>query len=309
MKRVAGFGNKLVATVILLITFTIIFIPTLDFTVVLQDYLVHLLFFLIISGLIGLIVSNKIILYTSFGCAAALALFLKNASNTELKNPKVNDRDKISVVHINLSLITDVEALIKNINDESVDLISFQEYTPDWANIIPKIIKKQFPFNYEDVRIDIFGKAVFSKYPLSKVKMINYVDIPNIYVEVIKNDIEFKILSTYMTPALDKLSKNIAKSQFGMLEDFVKQLHGSIIVLGEFNQVYWSHDIIGFRNRTGLLNSRRNVDLSTLKMPYDHIFYSTALECYHFEEVNDFAANHMGCKASFQVSKIKNKKK
>ena len=90
MKRVAGIGNKIVAAMILLITVTAIFIPSIDFTEKLQDYLVHILFFLLVSGLIGLIISNKIILFTSFGCAAALALFLKNASNTELKNPKAH---------------------------------------------------------------------------------------------------------------------------------------------------------------------------------------------------------------------------
>ncbi|MBP6238723.1 MAG: endonuclease/exonuclease/phosphatase family protein [Saprospiraceae bacterium] len=301
MKRVAGIGNKIVAAMILLITVTAIFIPSIDFTEKLQDYLVHILFFLLVSGLIGLIISNKIILFTSFGCAAALALFLKNASNTELKNPKAHHQDKLTVVHINLSSITDVETVIKNINESSVDLISFQEYTPDWANIIPKIAGEKFPFNHEEVRIDIYGKAVFSKYPIRNLKIIEFADIPNIAIEIVKNNLNFKIFSTYMTPALEKQSKSIAKNQFEKLEKFIKSETGGLIVLGEFNQVYWSHDIISFRNRTGLLNSRKNVDISTLKMPYDHIFYAPYFECSRFEELNDSLANHIGCKASFQV--------
>ncbi len=301
MKRVAGIGNKIVAAMILLITITAIFIPSIDFTERLQDYLVHILFFLIVSGLIGLIISNKIILFTSFGCAAALALFLKNASNAELKNPQANHQDKLTVVHINLSLITDVETVIKNINESSVDLISFQEYTPDWANIIPKIAKEKFPYSHEDVRIDLFGKALFSKHPIYNSTVIKYDDIPNIAIEILKDNLKYKVLSTYMTPALEKQSKSIAKSQFAKLEKYVENEKGGLIVLGEFNQVYWSHDIIAFRNKTGLLNSRKNVDISTLKMPYDHIFYSPFLECSRFEEVNDNLANHIGCKASFQI--------
>lgn len=308
MKRVAGIGNKIVAGLILLITITAIFIPSIDFTDRLQDYLVHILFFLMVSGLIGLIINNRIILFTSFGCAAALALFLKNASNAELKNPKANHQDKLTVVHINLSSITDVETVIKNLNEPSVDLISFQEYTPDWANIIPKIANEKYPFKHEDIRIDLYGKAVFSKYPIQNLNIINYADIPNIGFEILKNNLNFTILSTYMTPALEKQSKSTAKSQFETLEQYIKKDTGRLIVMGEFNQVYWSHDIIALRNRTGLLNSRKNVDISTLKMPYDHIFYAPILECSHFEEINDNFANHIGCKASFQIksNKIRN---
>jgi len=307
LKRVAGIGNKIVASIILLITITAIFVPSIDFTDRLQDYLVHILFFLLVSGLIGLIISNKIILFTSFGCAAALALFLKNASNAELKNPKINHKDKLTVAHINLSSITDVETVKKILNDPAVDCISFQEYTPDWANIIPKISSEKYSFSHEDTRIDLYGKAVYSKYPIQNLHVIKYADIPNLAFEIMKSNLIFKIFSTYMTPALEKQSKSLAKSQFENLEKHIKQEKGSMIVMGEFNQVYWSHDIIALRNRTGLLNSRKNVDISTLKMPYDHIFYAPVLECSHFEEINDNLSNHIGCKASFQAKSNKNR--
>jgi len=309
VKQVAGIGNKIIAAFIILVTIVVIFIPSVDFTDHLQDYLVHILFLMIVSGLIGLIVNNRIILYTSFACAASLALFLKNASNTELKNPEINDRDRITVVHMNLSLITDIETVIKNIKDESVDIISFQEYTPDWANIIPKIAQNIYPYQHEVVRIDLFGKAIFSKYPIDNLEIIEYDDIPNISVDVNKKKLRFNLFSTYMTPALEKQSRSTARNQFKRLEEYIKEKNEGMIVMGEFNQVYWSHDILSFRNRTGLLNSRRGVDITSFKMPYDHIFYSPSLECYYFEELNDNTTNHIGCKASFQIKRESNKRK
>ena len=71
--------------------------------------------------------------------------------------------------------------------------------------------------------------------------------------------------------------------------------------MGEFNQVYWSHDIILFRTKTNLLNSRRTVNPATFKMPYDHIFYTPKLECYNFEDLLDTSNNHIGCFSSFQL--------
>lgn len=307
MKRIISTGNKFMAGFIILLTVCAVFIPIFEFTEKFQDYLVHFLIFLIFSGLIGLILSNKTILYTSFGCAAALAFFLKNASNPELKNPTTNGRNKLTVVHINLSLITDVETVRNIISDESIQVISFQEYTPDWASIIPEITKAKFPYIYQDVRIDLYGKAIFSKNIIRKSEVINYTDIPNIETQIESGDDVFTILSSYMTPALDNMSKTQAKSQFRFLEEYSLKNKDGKIIMGEFNQVYWSHDILSFRNKTGLLNSRRNVFPTTMKMPYDHIFYSPDLECFYFEELNDSDGNHFGCKSSFQFKNQKSR--
>ncbi len=307
MRKIIRAGNKIIAGIIILITLSAVFLPALEITEKLQDYLVHILLFLLISGLIGLIAGNKTILYTGFGCAAALALFLKNASNAELKNPKLNEKNKITVAHINLSLITDVDVVQKLVSDTTIDILSFQEYTPDWANIIPHISHKTFPYEFKDVRIDLYGKAIFSKYRINESQIINYLDVPNIEITVNIGTDVISILSSYITPALDNLSKNKAKVQFKDMEDYVMSKNNGLIVMGEFNQVYWSHDIISFRSRTGLLNSRRNVNPSTFKMPYDHVFYSPKLECYYFEELTDNTANHIGCKASFQFKIIPSK--
>ncbi|MBK9736181.1 MAG: endonuclease/exonuclease/phosphatase family protein [Saprospiraceae bacterium] len=300
-------GNKVIAAVIILLTVTAVFIPSLSIFTEATDYLVHFLFLLIISGLIGLIVNSRTILFTGFVCAAILALFLKNASNTELKDPKINDQGFISVAHINLSLVTNVATIQNIMNQSDLDVISFQEYTPDWANIIPHLAAKSYPFSFKDVRMDLYGKAVFSKHEIKNFYVTTYMEIPNLVVDIKKKNQNFKIISSYMVPALDKLSKEKAKYQYKMLGDDILQNHENLIILGEFNQVYWSHDIIEFRNKTKLLNSRRDINPSSFKMPYDHIFYAPMLECYNFEDISDNENNHIGCKSFFQLKKEKNK--
>lgn len=302
MKDVFQIGNKIIAVILVLLTVIAVFIPSFGVFTNLQDYYVHFLFFLIISGLIGLVISNETILFTSFACAATLTIFLKNASNTELKDPNINDQIRISVAHLNLSLITDVADVRKILNNPEIEVVSFQEYTPDWGNIIP-LIAKSFPYSFKSVRMDLYGKAVFSKYKIVNSEIIEHQGIPSIVVKVQKDENVFTIFSAYLTPALDRNSKIIASQQIVDLEKSINQDKENLILMGEFNQVYWSHDIIAFRNNTGLLNSRRNVNPSTFKMPYDHIFYTPSLECYFFEDLSDISTNHIGCRGSFQLKK------
>lgn len=302
MRSLLHVGNKMIAVTLVLLTIAAVFIPSFGILNNVQDYLVHFLFFLIVSGLIGLVISNETVLFTSFGCAAILAIFLKNASNTELKNPNINDEIRLSVAHLNLSLVTDVSDVVKVLNHPEIEVVSFQEYTPDWGNIIP-MISDSFPYSFQDVRMDLYGKALFSKYKIVNSEILDHQGIPNIMVKVQKDENVFTIFSTYLTPALDKNSKFQARQQIEVLEKTINQDKDNLIVMGEFNQVYWSHDIISFRNKTSLLNSRRNVNPSTFKMPYDHIFYTPSLECYYFEDLIDTGANHIGCRGSFQLKK------
>lgn len=309
MRSMFEMGNKIMASIIILATILAIFLPVFDLNIHFQDYLVHFVIFLIISGLLGLVIDNKMILFTSFGCAAALSLFLKNASNTSLKNPKPNDRDKITVAHINLSSITDIETVQNIIRDSTIDIISAQEYTPDWASILPFIMGEVYPYSFQDVRIDLYGKGIFSKLPINHPNLIESQGVPHMEIEIGVGKEIFTILSTYLIPALDTRSKELAKAQFVELGQYCAKEDKTRIIMGEFNQVYWSHDIITFRTKTGLLNSRRNVNPNTFKMPYNHIFYTPDVECYHFDELLDGSNEYIGSKSYLQLKSKKSKLK
>lgn len=307
MKKLAGFGNVLIAGFFIAMTSVSVFLPSFTLAESIQDHLVHILFVLLVSGVIGLVISSDLLLYTGFGCAAALALFLKSASNTELKNPEINDEDKFIIAHINLS-VSDPQQISHIFSSKNVDAISFQEYTPDWAEIMPTILDTAFKYSYQNVRMDLYGKIIVSKFPIISNRNILFEDVPNLDVEIEKNHKEYRIVSTYMFPALDNTSRQKAKSQFSIMASNLSGSNQKLIVLGEYNQVYWSSDILKFRNKTGLLNSRRNVNPSAFKMPYDHIFYSADMECFQFEELEDTNNNHLGCVAGFQIKKSKIRK-
>ncbi len=302
MKAAIKWGNKITAGFIILFTLLAVFAPSLPMVVPFTEYLFHVLILMLISGLIGLVISSRTVMFTAFGCAMVLAIFLKNASNEDLRSPDVNLNTSIKVAHINLSSVSDVETLQQVLsNDSLVEIYSFQEYTPDWATIMPSLMKAKYPNAITDIQIDVYGKAVFSKYPFSTQSQPKFGGIKIIDVNVVKERDTFKVASSYIIPALDSVSTFRAKLQMKEMQTSFKKYNKHLIVMGEFNQVYWTSEIIEFRKQCNLSNSRREVKISQSKMPYNHIFYSNDLECFSFAELEDNEGTHLGCIGSFQI--------
>lgn len=308
MNNYLKIGNKLVAGIIIIVTITVIFLPFVGLHTHIQEYFVHFLFFLMISGLIGLVIGSRTVLFTSFGCAAVLAIFLKNASNLDLKNPVPNQTPKLTMAHINLSITTDVENIVKLAQDTTLDIISFQEYTPDWAAILPSLLKTSYPYQFEDLRMDMYGKVVYSRKPLVKNQEIKHSPFSTLEFGVLLNKDTLQILSAYITPALDGESREKARLEIEALKNYVINRQNISLVSGEFNQVYWDHNIISFRDQTKMLNSRREVNVTTMKMPYDHIFYNQKLQCVFFKEILDASNTKVGCYAAYQFKNYDKKR-
>lgn len=302
MKKVFAIGNKITAAFIALFTLLAVFMPSFPMIEPFRDHLAHVLILLMISGLIGLVISNTTVIFTSFGCAMLLAIFLKNASNTDLKNAAPNDQPSIKVKHINLSLIDNAETLQLLVTQDSlVDIISFQEYTPDWIPVIRQLLPEYYHF-FESTRIDVFGKAIYSRLPLLQTECKISGDNYDISRKVIKSKDTFTLMSSYVLPALDSTSNNKAKAHLTSIKDFTDQCPSkNFLIFGEFNQVYWSPELMAFRKQSQLLNSRRDVSLNTTKVPYNHIFFKGNIECTHFSEVFDRQAVQVGCTGVFQL--------
>ncbi|MEZ4910748.1 MAG: hypothetical protein R2774_07785 [Saprospiraceae bacterium] len=302
MKKYLDLGNRVIASIFILITMSIIFMPQTRFFRDIQDYLVHIMLFLLLSGFIGLIINNRIVLFTSFGCAGIMALFLKNASNENLKDPIRNEEINLSVAHINLSMINSEDVLWSFVKDTSIETIVLYEYTPDWDHILNDVSKKFKKYSFTDTRDDVFGKAIFSSLPILMIDTIKSDMVPNYKFAIKKNDVVFNLYSAYITPALNSISRQASLNELNTLSEKIIQDLQYTIVSGEFNQVYWSFDIMNFRTIANLENSRRNINPSSLKMPYQHIFHSQDLECIHFNDIQE-SQTSIGCIGKYQLKK------
>lgn len=292
----------------ILIAITTICVVEPSFTIVkqLSEYTVHIMFVMLGLGLLFLILDRPKMLFISFLCTGILALFLKEASNTALRYPDANVLTHINIAHFNLSNLShDMNEVLHIIETKDPDIITFQEYTPEWKNILSKNIKNKFEFSRKEVRIDPFGMAVYSKYPLKNASIINYKKIPNLQFGIDLNDHELDILLSYVLPPVLDQKNQTTEDHLTFLGDAIQRSNKPTIVLGDFNMVYWSNEITKFRGRYKLNNSRKQSNSFGLSIPYDHMFFTNELECTSIEDLANFQGEHIGIYGVFQHKIIK----
>jgi endonuclease/exonuclease/phosphatase (EEP) superfamily protein YafD len=274
--------------IIALLVVLIIAGPEIIFFRQASEYLVHIMLGFLGLGFLFLLINRERLMMLSFATCATLCVFLKNESNGELLFPKTNNTESITLSHVNLSNVDHPSILFNELKRNSCDIVSFQELTPDWRGILSSSLKQDYPYSYEATRIDLFGKAIYSKYPLERIDTINKENAFDIVATINKSKNKYKIISPYLTPPLDKNSLVACKVQMKNISNYIQNQVDRVIVLGDFNMVYWSEEIRNFREASKLNNSRKDVILASMKLPYDHVFYSKNLQCVN---VKDFLIN------------------
>lgn len=267
-----------------------------------SEYSVHIMLGMLVFSLLSMVFKKTKLMFAGMACTAALCIFLKNASHSTLKLPESNTEPKINVAHINLANINfEFESITDMLIDENIDIVSFQELTPDWSIFLKNELETRYPYSKSEVRIDPYGLAVFSKLPFIACDTFLCNGLPNMNVIVEKEAKKFRVISSYLTPALDNNSLALAAQQLESIAAKIKKAEEPLLALGEYNMVYWTNEIRNFRSKTNLQNSRRDLVDGNLRVPYDHIFFSDGLECTHFKEMKDVSQNYIGIMGTYQI--------
>lgn len=270
----------------------------------LQEIAVFVLFSFLSIGIIGFIFNSSKLMLNQFACAAMLCIYLKSASNSALQLPEINQSTHFSVAHINLSSVeSGYEEFIEEIKSREIDIISFQEFKPDWAPILQSMLTEIFPFKVENVRIDLFGMSIYSKFPIDQKDTIIIDNKPFLEAKIdVDKSRKIHLSNPLILPSIDAQMDNTQEIQMVKTAEHISTQDGPKVVMGDFNMVYWSSRIRDFRNTTGLMNSRRDISQSVLSIPYDHIFYSKDLECTKFFDLVDDNGTRLGIQADFQFT-------
>ncbi|MBP7642661.1 MAG: endonuclease/exonuclease/phosphatase family protein [Saprospiraceae bacterium] len=270
--------------------------PTLSLV---SDYTIHFMVFFFLIGIGGYFFNNRKIILSSFGICALLCVILKNESESPFIN-KDEHSDQVLFAHINLANVRNPFELLPTLIEMDCDVLSFVEVTPDWEDILESGLALKYKYSTDIVRIDPFGKAVFSKYPLSNVDTIKFEEMTDLSAEINIDGKIYKLYNTYIIPPLDNNSQVLAKKQ---LEQLTSKVSGNVnsIVLGEYNMVYWSSLIKSFRFNTNLQSSRRDIIPSSLDVPRDHIFHSNEMQCLGIKDIHLKDGSRVGLFAKYRI--------
>lgn len=299
--------SKLIQNIIVVLLLAIAAVPIFSIKVpILQrsiDFSVQLMLGYLVLGLIFLILGKRRLLFTSFVCCGVLCLFLKQSSNDHLILPESTQEDKMTIAHFNTSSATSGYAsMLDAVLQSQADIVSFQEVTPDWDLYLSKNLAELYPYNARNVRIDPYGMEIFSKMPIQSYDTFHFEEIPHQIVNVkISDDEQVNVISAHVLPPVGERLNERAKLHLGKIATKITSIPAPSIVLGDFNLVYWSSEIVNFRESANLDNSRRDISQNLLNVPYDHIFFSNKLECTSFTEIKDSTSSHLGIVGTYQV--------
>ena len=136
----------------------IMYPPDIEFFKKTSEFAAHLMFVLLGLSFVLLIFNQSRLMFITMLASGLLAFYLKTASNSSMVLPQTNNLPKVKIAHFNLSSFDAYDPTFKDIILETeCDIISFQEYTPDWDAYIRRELNKEFPHAHKMVRIDVFG--------------------------------------------------------------------------------------------------------------------------------------------------------
>ena len=273
------------------------------------SFAVQIMFVYLLLALLFLVLNQSKLMLTSFACCAGLAFFLKHTTNSNLIPAARTSEDNVTVAHFNLSASADYESTIDAILASDSDILSLQEVTPDWNILLKDALKEYFPHSRTIVRIDPYGIAVYSKYPMQSLDTFSVNNIPNIIGSIRAKGVGKHVyfISSVTKPPFSSKTYEDLKQQFDKISYYVKTLKSPVLTIGDYNVVSWSNEIQHFREKSHLKDSRRGFlpsyptgYFSFFSIPVDHIFYSPDLECTDFKTITSSSSEHLGIQGTFQ---------
>lgn len=294
-------GQYIISAAVILIAGLAVFFPENILGVQILDYNVHLMIGMLLLGFGALALNYSKVMITSLTACMVMCIFLKNASNDTMVMPVANTEARLSVAHFNVSNIQDLDHLLTTIREVDADLLSFQELTPDWNYILKEHLQEQYPYNMSIVRIDPYGMAMYSKEQFATVDTFLFNRKPNLQAELLIDDKKISVFGSYIVPEITKTSTIQTREHLDMISHRIRDMESPVIALGDYNMVYWANAISRFRANAQVIHSRRDVSEDGLKPPYDHIFFTTDMECTKFENISDLQENHIGILGIYQI--------
>ena len=189
----------------------------------------------------------------------------------------------------------DIKSLIVS---EKIDIIQFQEVSPQMNKKI-KSLKSIFPYNTGlDKPLDLFDSLILSKYPLLNTKIGKH---HLVQTNFILNEKKISILGIHLYPQEYQVNLNYALQQTNYLKKTVNNINTNLILLGDLNMTSSSKRFTNFLKDTNLYtySSFKNITSTWptylpnyLGIQIDHVLFTKNFRLISKKIANDFGSDH-----------------
>ncbi|MCB0640350.1 MAG: endonuclease/exonuclease/phosphatase family protein, partial [Phaeodactylibacter sp.] len=280
----------------------------------LNNYAVLVMLGYLVVGLVFFMLGRQRLLFLAFLACGVLSVYLKYRTNPQVQLPRADySAATFKVGHFNLSNLESTgayEALLAHIHSTDFDLLSFQELTPYWKQRLEEDLKGDFPHLCVKPGVDLFGMGLYARHPFAQAYNYEVGGSPLIVCRMSTGPRSplVHLVSVYNLPVLDQRSYQHLQEHLEGVAKFIDRLNGPIIVMGDFQVVSWSDELLNFKTALQLKDSRRgympsflNGSVRLWEVPVDHIFYTRDFECTHFEGLTDAEGAHLGVRGTYQL--------
>lgn len=215
-----------------------------------------------------------------------------------------NDTDyaELTVLNSNLLLVnTNYQAQLDIIEAKNPDLITFQEYTPDWHKQMSSKLTN-YPHRLTEPTGDSFGIAIYSKHPISpgSVDVFSTETFPALSADVKIEDLTLHVIVVHPPPPSRNKLYLYRNKYMETIAMKTKGLDNAALVIGDFNSTPWTAHFTDMLSVGKLRNARAGfgfhptwpTPIFALQIPIDHILVNAKIDVDHFESIHLEGSDH-----------------
>lgn len=192
------------------------------------------------------------------------------------------------------------------------DIVFLLETNKKWDEGTRELNEK-YPYHILVPQENTYGMLLYSKLELKDYK-VDYIvedDVPSIHTKVVlKSGKEVILHGVHPTPPApgENIKSTERDKELLLVADIAKEEKLPVIVIGDLNDVAWSHTTKLFLKMSGLLDPRRgrgffntfHARYPFLRFPLDHAFISTDFKLNAIKRLNNFGSDHFPIYISVQ---------
>lgn len=231
----------------------------------------------------------KIIKYTRFGKITA------KKAESDLKNC-------LRIIHSNVRMENQrTDEVIQLVQKYQPDIVVLVETNQWWINELSKL-ELVYPYRVKIPLDNTYGMMLLSKLELlqSEVKYLVKNDIPSIFAVIRVNGQVFNLFCLHPEPPKPGTDTYERDAEILIVGQKIKNDDKACIVVGDLNDVAWSHTSELFQKYSNLLDPREgrgffntyNAKIGIFRYPLDHIFYSRHFGLKQIKRLEPIGSDH-----------------
>ena len=268
--------------------------------------LIVLVLFAVYHNLYYMDIIIIVILLSSFLYNIYLVYPYTPLHSTHVRKVRVcSERNRLRLVSSNVLMSNrKSDAFIEMVNQIDADIILALETDPWWEKQL-MLFDDPYPYSVKIPLENTYGMVLYSRLKLIEEK-IEYLiddDVPSIHTLVeLPSGILVELHCVHPRPPRPDKKQDSTKrdAELMLIAKRVKSSYKPVVVVGDLNDVAWSHTTRLFRRVSGLLDPRigRGVyntfhaKYPLLRFPLDHVFHSFHFKLCSFNRLPYFGSDH-----------------